>query len=468
MTILSAAGMAFEEPALSFRRANPNESRGCKESISATCHSKLSHVTYLGVFRVSHASIVVHVLNVMNATLNAALSTAKSTSSVALSLDAQLSRKIVILLAAYNGAGLVSEQIRSIQRQTISNWTLFVRDDDSEDNTRAILEKFAAEDRRIRYVHDTKGRLGAAGNFGELMRVAFEERADAIFFSDQDDVWLPHKLARQLRSLQEMERRYGPGTPLLCYSDLEVVDQKLHQIHPSFMRYEKLRHESHDPIHVLLTQNIVTGCAVVINRDLLEFVTPIPNEVILHDWWLAICAAACGRIGYIDEPLVQYRQHSRNQIGALTLDRLLNLSAAQKRLTKIQDYMLIPIGQAKVLSERIRGKQINCSGESLTLLDGFVSCLGQSTLRRLWTIYQLPLRRQGPWRKLLLFLRLLLMRNGAEMKLMHHHDQLDGGGLLSRMPSVVSSERNESWRGLAAKNERRRVVNSQTEEQKIV
>ena len=165
-----------------------------------------------------------------------------------------------------------------------------------------------------------------------------------------------------------------------------------------------------------MTQNLVTGCAVVINRDLLEFVTPIPNQIILHDWWLAICAAACGRIGYIDEPLVQYRQHSRNQIGAMTLDRLVNLSAARKRLSNIQDYMLGPIGQAKVLSERIRGKQINCPGESLELLDGFVSCLGQGTVRRLWTIYRLPFRRQGPWRKLLLFLRLLLMRNEPKVK----------------------------------------------------
>jgi len=343
-----------------------------------------------------------------------------------------------------------------------------VRDDDSQDNTRDVLKKFAAEDKRIRYVRDTKGRLGASRNFGELMRVALEAGADTIFFSDQDDIWLPHKIARQLKSLQEMERQYGPGTPLLCYSDLEVVDQKLNQIHPSFMRYEKLRHESHNPIHVLLTQNVVSGCAAVINRDLLEFVTPIPNEVLLHDWWLAICAAACGRIGYIDEPLVQYRQHSGNQIGALTVDRLVNLSAARKRLSNIQDYMLGPIGQAKVLSERIRGKEITCSGESLKLLDGFVSCLGQSTVRRLWTIYRLPIRRQGLWRKLLLFLRLLLMRNRAELKLMHHDDPLDGGVLLNHMPCEVPSERNERWRGLAAKNKRRRIVNSRTKEERIV
>jgi len=378
-------------------------------------------------------------------------------------------RKIIILLATYNGEKYLADQIQSIQRQTISNWTLLVRDDGSQDNTRDVLHKFAGKDTRIRYVNDELGCLGTTRNFGALMRVALAEGADAVFFSDQDDIWLPHKIARQLQLIQEMERQYGPGTPLLCYSDLEVVDQNLHQIHPSFMRYENLRHESHNPIHVLLTQNLVTGCTVVINRNLLEFVTPIPKEITLHDWWLAICAAACGRIGYIDESLVQYRQHSRNQIGAITLDRLVNLSAARKRLSKIQDYMLGPIRQAEVLRERIRGKQLNCSGESLELLDGFVSCLGQGTVRRLWTIYRLPLRRQGPWRKLLLFLRLLLMRNETELKQLQHHDPL-GGRVQFRMnhnPSGTPSERNQRWKGLAARNGIR-GVNTRTDKEKIL
>ena len=375
-------------------------------------------------------------------------------------------RKILILLAAYNGEKYLSEQIKSIQGQTISNWTLVVRDDGSDDNSKDIIEDFAARDTRIRLLHDEREGRGTTKNFDALMQVALAEGADAVFFSDQDDIWLPHKIARQLQSLQEMERQYGPGTPLLCYSDLEVVDEELHQIHPSFMRYEKLRHESHNPIHVLLTQNLVTGCAVVINRDLLEFVTPIPHEVILHDWWLAICAAACGRIGYIDEPLVQYRQHSTNQIGALTLNRLVNLSAVRKHLSNIQDYMLGPIGQAKVLGERIRGKKINCAGESLELLDDFVSCLGQGIVQRLWTIYRSPLRRQGPWRKLLLFLRLLLMRNEPKVKLTEYHDPLDGGVLLRMKPktSGTLSETNQVWPGFKARNRRRQVVNARTDE----
>ena len=385
-------------------------------------------------------------------------------------LDAQVSRKIVVLLAAYNGDKYLSEQIQSIQRQTISNWTLLIRDDGSSDHSRDIIEEFAAKDNRICIVDDELGGRGTTKNFAALMQVALAEGADAIFFSDQDDIWLPHKMSRQLQSLNEMERQYGVSTPLLCYSDLEVVDQNLHQIHPSFMRYEKLRHESRNPMHVLLTQNLVTGCAVVINRHLLEFVTPIPDEIILHDWWLAICAAACGRIGYVDEPLVQYRQHSRNQIGALTVDRLVNLSAARKRLSGIQDYMLGPVGQAKVLSERIRGEKVHCSDESLELLDAFVSCFRQGLVRRLWTIYQLPLRRQGPFRKLLLFLRLLLMRNEPEVKPLPHNNALDTGVLLRMKPNIPStfSEANQVSPGSASRKRKKRAANARTEETRIL
>ena len=116
-------------------------------------------------------------------------------------------------MAAYNGAEFLSDQIQSIQGQTISNWTLLVRDDGSEDNTSDVLEKLAAKDKRIRCIHDTCGCLGAARNFGELMRVALVEGADLIFFSDQDDVWVPDKIVRQLQCLQEMERQYGLSVP---------------------------------------------------------------------------------------------------------------------------------------------------------------------------------------------------------------------------------------------------------------
>ena len=318
----------------------------------------------------------------------------------------------MVLLAAYNGAEFLSEQIQSIQGQTISNWTLLVRDDGSEDNTSDVLEKLAAKDKRIRCIHDTCGCLGAARNFGELMRVALVEGADLIFFSDQDDVWVPDKIVRQLQCLQEMERQYGLSVPLLCYSDLEVVDENLSQVHPSLMRYQGQRHESRDPIGVLLTQNLITGCTVLINRPLLELAVPIPEEAIMHDWWLALCAAACGRIGYIDQPIVRYRQHATNHLGAVRVTRIANLLSAdsRKRLLRGQHYMLGAIRQAGLLSERITARKLGCSGDVHALLDSFASCAGQGRVHRLLTVYRLRLRRQGVLRKLSLFLRLLIMR----------------------------------------------------------
>jgi rhamnosyltransferase len=328
-------------------------------------------------------------------------------------------RKILILLAAYNGEKYLSEQIKSIQRQTISNWMLLVRDDGSQDYTRLLLEKLATEDNRIRIVDDQLGCLGPTRNFGALMELSKIEAADTVFFSDQDDIWVPDKILKQLQSLHNLETRHGTGMPCLTYSDMEVVDEYLRQIHPSFMRYQRQYHEPQDPIHVLLTQNFVAGCTVAINRPLLEFATPVPNQIRLHDWWLAACAAASGRIAYINEPLVRYRQHASNQIGAVTVPGMFNCFAAQyrKRLSNTRDYMWAPTQQAAALSERIKERKMDCGSEVLDLIDGLASCIKQGLVQRAWTVYRLPLRRQGLARKCLGILRLVLMRKAREAKI---------------------------------------------------
>jgi hypothetical protein len=73
---------------------------------------------------------------------------------------------------------------------------------------------------------------------------------------------------------------------------------------------------SRDPLAVLLTQNFVTGCTVLVNRPLLERALPIPESAVVHDWWLALVAASCGHLLYVDWPTVAYRQHDSNAIGA--------------------------------------------------------------------------------------------------------------------------------------------------------
>ena len=327
-------------------------------------------------------------------------------------------KKICILLAAYNGEKYLAQQIESIQGQTVSNWTLLVRDDGSIDDTKAFLGKCAERDPRIRVLNDKLGRLGGTRNFGALMQAAAAEPVDRIFFSDQDDMWLPDKMFKQLQLLHDLEDRHGTGMPLLTYSDMEVVDENLHQIHPSFMRYQRQRHEPRHPIHVLLTQNFVAGCTVAINRPLLEFAIPLPDEIQLHDWWLAVCAAACGRIGYIDQPLVRYRQHASNEVGAVTVPGILNFFAAayRKRLSRPHYFTLRPIRQAAALGERLRISKVECSSDVRRVIDAFASCGEVGVWRRMLTVYRLPLRRQGLLRNLIWFARLVCSRKPPKIK----------------------------------------------------
>lgn len=318
--------------------------------------------------------------------------------------------RIAILLGTYNGVRFVGEQLRSIQDQTVSSWTLLVRDDGSQDGTVEVVAEAARRDERIRFLRDTAGRLGIVGNFGKLMRIAHVEKADYVFFSDQDDVWAPNKIAEQLTYLLGMELQYGQKTPILVYSDLEVVSEQLERIHPSFMSYQGLIHESRDPLHVLLTQNFVTGCATAINCPLLKLAIPLPADVIMHDWWLALCAAACGQIGYLPNPTLRYRQHDSNQIGAQRFLAMMNpLSLRTRRRRKEGGRQLFKsIGQAALLSERIVSREVPCSVEALSLLTRFAACAQEGRLRRLWTVSHLGLRRQGMLRQLSLYWRLLV------------------------------------------------------------
>ncbi len=227
----------------------------------------------------------------------------------------QPSGEVFVLLSSFNGSQFVGEQIESIRRQTFTQWTLLVRDDGSSDDTLDIVECIARGDPRIHLVRDGRGNLGAASSFGALLDHAADLGARYIALADQDDVWQPTKLTRQLELLRRREAETGTATPLLIHSDLTVVAEDLRVVHPSFLRFQHLRHVADWPLGAMLVQNFVTGCTAMFNRALLRAAVPVPN-VVMHDWWLALCAAALGEILYLPEATVLYRQHDRNLIGS--------------------------------------------------------------------------------------------------------------------------------------------------------
>src|SRR2546423_4884685 len=123
----------------------------------------------------------------------------------------------LILLSSYNGARFIEEQIESIRAQTFRDWRLLIRDDGSSDTTREIIRKLSSLDGRIEMVGDNRGNVGPWASFGLLLQTATRRKQQYILLSDQDDVWLPSKIADQIAALKNAERVHDAERPILVH-----------------------------------------------------------------------------------------------------------------------------------------------------------------------------------------------------------------------------------------------------------
>lgn len=217
--------------------------------------------------------------------------------------------KVNILLSTYNGEQFLAEQIQSIQEQTVQDWKLLIRDDGSSDKTQDIISAFVAQDNRIHWVNqeDTRN-LGVIKSFHNLVQ---QEEADVYFFSDQDDIWLPNKLELSLLEAQ----KYPSDMPLMVYMDLMVVNQELQVLSESMIRSQS-GHANTELVQEL-TENTVTGGVAMINHALAQLWTQT-EDILMHDWYLALLATSFGKLIYVDQPGELYRQHDNNVLGART------------------------------------------------------------------------------------------------------------------------------------------------------
>ena len=149
----------------------------------------------------------------------------------------------------------------------------------------------------------------------------------------------PERLERGVAAIQAVE---GNGDqPVLSHADLILMDAEGRDLGRRFMATRGLDPRSVDPLRVLLRHNLVTGCSVTINRALIERARPFPEGLVMHDWWLGLVAAAVGEITLMDEPVVRYRQHDDNVVGAPSLvsatglSRVLSVSSARKALAAV-------------------------------------------------------------------------------------------------------------------------------------
>lgn len=231
-------------------------------------------------------------------------------------------RRLAILLSTFNGEAFLSEQLDSILQQSFTDFIIVARDDGSADRTPGILTRYAAEHAgRLFILPDGGSNLGAKASFAALMQYVLEHKSELglarayMMFADQDDIWAANKIEIEFNSLLRLEQGDGYRMPALVHSDLEVVDREGKQIAASYFTYQGLKSQR-DSLVNQVQSNLVTGCTAVINEELALKVLPIPEQAIMHDWWVAIAAVAHGRRLFIDQRLVRYRQHGRNAIGA--------------------------------------------------------------------------------------------------------------------------------------------------------
>ncbi len=222
--------------------------------------------------------------------------------------------EVTILLAAYNGSGFISQQIDSILRQSFPSFRLILSDDGSTDDTPQLLEHYARQ-HPDKITHYRSGlRFGCAQDHFMHLLEQFQD-TPYLMFCDQDDVWHPDKIEKTLAKMRSLEK--DPAVPVLVHTDLRVVDGALQELSPSFCKLSNLD-GSRTGLNHLLIQNVVTGCTVMLNRALAALACrKLPEKAMLmHDWWLAILASAAGKVGFLPEATIDYRQHGSNSVGA--------------------------------------------------------------------------------------------------------------------------------------------------------
>lgn len=225
--------------------------------------------------------------------------------------------KIDILLATYNGEKYIRQQLDSILIQTYYDFRLIVSDDCSHDKTVEIIKEYIKNDNRI-VLYEQKVNIGSTNNFQFLLE---KVENNLYMLSDQDDVWYQNKIEESIKKLKEANAD-------LVFTDAKVVDENLNEIYPSLWKKigKKKKIEKYCGYKMLILDNCITGCTILSKKEFLKDILPLPlnSKYVIHDYWIATIISLQGKIAYVDQPLILYRQHGNNQVGTEKLSTKMN------------------------------------------------------------------------------------------------------------------------------------------------
>ena len=286
---------------------------------------------------------------------------------------------VEILLAVHNGEKYLEKQLCSILNQSFEEWRLLIYDDGSNDGTENLILKYVETyENKIKYFKSSKNSGSAKLSFFKLLKLC---TAKYVCFCDQDDFWEKDKLKISMDAIKEMEKKYGE-IPILIHTDLSVVDENLNLIKNSMFKMQKLK-KKEKTLQKLIVQNNITGCSVLINRELIRVWNFKTRGALMHDWWLGLVAVCFGKIKFLNCATVKYRQHENNFVGAE------NVSDFKYLLRKVlkRDEILESVNCTYAQCENfLNGYYKELKEEQREILERYLKIKGYCKIRRIFSL----------------------------------------------------------------------------------
>ncbi|MBA3238472.1 MAG: glycosyltransferase family 2 protein [Parachlamydiaceae bacterium] len=301
---------------------------------------------------------------------------------------------IEIVMGTYNGAKYVRPQVESLLAQTYQDWHLIIGDDQSIDETAIVLQELQEKypDKITLFLF--KNGMGIAQNFSRLLELT---NAEYVMFCDQDDFWFPEKIAKTFLKLQELENKWGKETPLLVHTDMKIVGEQLNVLSTSHWKRQKFNPKRGGKLNATLMQNVSWGCTMMFNSSLVQLATPIPPEGFVHDFWLVIVASAFGKVDYLDEPTMLYRQHDTNVVGSTEINFrwfINNVLKDPHYQPKIELRIMKCMVRAYAIYKRYEAL---LTGQQKELLEAFIDLKYQPLWKELYLRWKYDFLNHGFW-----------------------------------------------------------------------
>ena len=203
---------------------------------------------------------------------------------------------ISVAMATYNGEKNIKEQLDSILKQLAKNDEVIISDDGSTDNTINVINSYIKKDKRIKLFWGPKA--GVKQNFANAISNC---TGKYIFLSDQDDLWNDNKVDTVLKTFE--------SNKCTCVvHNADIVDEISHKQWQTFFEFRKCGSGKIKNI----IKNTYIGCCMAFDKDIVNRLLPIPNDIEMHDQWIGLISEKYGNSIFINDTLIKYRRHEGN------------------------------------------------------------------------------------------------------------------------------------------------------------